>query len=177
MYRNSRTPFPRKPYGRGGGAYPPGYTFGLLLSSLGLASVVYLPSVKERRALRRNRIPFFHVINYDLQSQASDNIAIAPTGNFVALSMMATSGTPIAPLTFRAQFRQIADESGMGFNLSRALIDNANEFGTAQNPSFFKHPYPMPNHLSLLNRATNIATSENVIQIVIYGVKDRESQQ
>ncbi len=173
MLRQSRIPFPRKPWGRGGGSYPAAYTFGLLLSARGLGSVAYLPAVKERRALGRNRVPFWHVLSYNVQSQASDNQSIAPTGNFVALSMMAT---PTTNNQLRTQFRQIADEGGMGFNLSRVLVDNLNQFGTAQRPFIFRHLYPMPNHLSLLNRMTNLATTANVVQICIYGVKDREVQ-
>ena len=171
MPRGNGQPFRGGAWGfRRAPSFPEGYPYGLMLSYAKTASRAYLPSALERRSLGKNKQPFWWVFDYDLQSQASDDDAIAPTANFVALSMMSTSSQAAG---FRTQFRQMADNKGLGFNFSRVPVDNANLFGTAQYPAFLKHPYPMPNHLSLLNRTANKAAAENVIQIAIFGVRDK----
>ena len=160
---------------RYGTTYPEGWTLGLVLPWCVATARAYLPSSPERRAIGSRKSPFWLVLDYDLQAQVTDNNGVSPTGNFVALAIVSTATRTRG---FRTQFRQLADEQGNGFALSPVPIDDVNAAGTAQRPLFLKHPYPMPNHLSLLNRTANKALStdpssgRNAIQICIYGVRD-----
>lgn len=135
----------------------------------------YLPSPIERKALGRCKTPFWHVLEFSLQAEETGDSGIVPTSNFTALALLATTDQSAG---FRARLRQIVDEQGNGFNFSRVPIRDVNLVGTAQRPLFLKHPYPMPNLLSLLNRTTNRAPSTapssgvNNIQICVYGVRD-----
>ena len=155
--------------------FPPGWTLGLVLPWCVMTARAYLPSVPERRALGSRKTPFWHVLNYTLQAQETGDSGIVPTSNFTALALVATTDQARG---LRARFRQIVDERGNGFNFSRVPINDANGFGTAQRPLFLKHPYPMPNLLSVLNRTANRALTTdpnsgvNNIQICVYGVRD-----
>ena len=157
------------------GTYPEGWTLGLVLPWCVATARAYLPSPPERRAIGATKTPFWLAMDYSLQAQVTDNNGLSPTGNFVALAIVATATQAKG---FRTQFRQIIDEQGNGFTLSNVPIEQGNACGTAQRPLFLKHPYPMPNHLSVLNRTTNKALSTdpsvgvNAIQICIYGVRD-----
>lgn len=160
---------------RYGMSYPEGWTLGLVLPWCIPTARAYLPSVPERRAIGAHKTPFWLALDYDLQAQVTDNNGGAPFGNFVALALVATTSQARG---FRTQFRQLADVNGVGFTFSRVPIDDVNAVGTAQRPMFIKHPYPMPNFLSVLNRTVNKALStdpssgRNQIQICIYGVRD-----
>ena len=160
---------------RYGMSYPEGWTLGLVLPWCLATARAYLPSVPERRALGDSKSPFWLVLDYDLQAEVTDHSGVSPTGNFVALAILSTATRTRG---FRTQFRQLADEQGGGFAFSRVPVNDVNSSGTAQRPLFLKHPVPMPNHLSLLNRTANRALStdpssgRNQIQICIYGVRD-----
>ena len=154
MAHQSTIPFPKKPWGFGGRSFPRGWTYGLMLPRYKIFSRAYLPGPKERMALGRNKIPFWHSMRYDLQAQVSGDGNITPLNNVVLLSMMATSSQAKG---FRSQFGQLVDDQGKVCRWSRVGINSPNMFGTAQKPFPIKHPYPMPNLLALLNRCANLA--------------------
>ena len=160
---------------RYGMSYPEGWRLGLVLPWCIVMARAYLPSPPERQAIGSRKTPFWYALDYNLQAQVTDNNGISPTGNFVGLAIVSTASQGRG---FRTQFRQLADEQGNGFAFSRVPIDDVNSTGTAQRPLFLKHPYPMPNNLSLLNRTANKALStdpsagRNAIQVCIYGVRD-----
>jgi hypothetical protein len=64
-----------------------------------------------------------------------------------------------------------------GFRMSRTGINNANIFGTAQNPFILRRPFPMPNNCSLLNKIANMTTNTNAVQLVFYGMKRYQEAQ
>lgn len=121
------------------------------------------------------KTPFWYVMDFTLQAQETDHNGISPAGNFVALALVANGDQARG---YRTQFRQLADERGNGFSFSKVPIDDVNSVGTAQRPMFLRHPVPLPNHLSLLNRTSNKALSTdpssgvNAIQVCVFGVRD-----
>ena len=166
--RESTIPWPRKPWWRGNP--PSGQSFGYLLPTSLVTALYRVPTARDIRALGRNKVPYFWVINYNaMASQDTADDQIAPTSNFVLLSMQYTSSQAAG---IRSQLFQVADDSGNGFRFSRVGVDGDNMFGTARHPLYLRRPYPMPNNYSLLNRTLSKATAENNVQLVLYGVKD-----
>lgn len=164
----------KQPWGFGQASFPSGWRYGLLLPRRTVASRAYLPGPKERMALGRTRIPFWWVMDFTLEPQASGDGTITPIYNFTLLSMMATSEQEAG---FRTQNFQLSDNCGSGAAFSRVGIDFPNAAGTAQRPLFIKKPYPMPNMLSLLNRTANLdatVDTTNDVQLAFYGVRDMD---
>ena len=164
------------------GSYPDGWVWGLGLPRALTYSRWLLADPHARRALGSNKHPFWWTFDYSdegasgpLQAQQTLTSGISPNYNFVALSVIASTDQLKG---FRAQFRQLTDENGAGSNWSRVGIELSNCAGTAANPLCLRHPVPLPNNLSLLNRTANKADSTdpsagvNKVQICIYGVRD-----
>lgn len=178
MATQSRIPWPRSAWGFGGRSYPRGYSYGLLLPRRTLRTRAYVPDARDRMALGHGKLPYWHVMNFSLASQETQDGAIVPTDNFILLAMMGTS-TPFTvgvDLPFRTQSFQLTDTSGNGVRFSTVGVDGENFVGTAQRPMIIKRPYPTPNMLSILNRTANRSTSANTVQLAFYGVKDVDAQ-
>lgn len=181
--RESRIPFDgalvQPPYRE---SYPPGWVWGLGLPRALTYSRWLLADPPARRALGSNKHPFWWTFDYNdmgpigpLQAQQTQNGAIMPNNNFVALAVL---GSSTQLKGFRTQFRMLTDDEGGGANWSRVGIEQSNACGTAAQPMFLRHPVPMPNNLSVLNRTANKAipadppTGLNSVQVCIYGVRD-----
>lgn len=129
----------------------------------------------QRRAIGSRKTPFWLALDYSLAALVTDYNGAPAAGNFIALAIVGTSSRSRG---FRTRFHQVVGEGGAAIPLSRVPIDQANAVGTAQRPLFLRHPFPMPNFLSLLNRTANRALStdpssgQNAIQICVYGVRD-----
>ncbi len=184
MYQwNKLNPWPRRPWGFGQVSFPEQYEYGFLRPNRMMRSIAYIPDARERALLGFSKLPYFHVMNFDLAAQETQDNNILPTDNFVLLSLM---GTSVATDTvddepvliaghFRTQFFQLTDDSGNGMRFSSTGVNGENAVGTAQKPLFFRKPYPAPNMLAILNRTANRDTLPNAVQIVAYGVKDLDA--
>jgi len=170
LVRTGGVRFRRGPWKTGGRQYPVGWPFGLLLPETGLASSAYVTTPKDRRALGKQRVPFWQVINYTLGALVSGDDQVMPVGNFVALALVGTSEQ--GPTSYQSQDFQLVDEQGQGFRFSRVGVIDSNIHGTANQPFIFRRPYPMPDLLSLLNRTANRAAVSQNIQVCIYGVRE-----
>lgn len=162
--------FRRGPWKTGGRQYPAGWPFGFLLPGTGLSSSAYVTIPKDRRALGRERVPFWQVINYAPGALVSLDDQILPVGNFVALAFVGSSEQ--GPASYQTQHFQVVDEQGQGFRFARVGVVESNIMGTANRPFIFRRPYPMPDLLSLLNRMANRATVSQNVQLCVYGVRE-----
>jgi hypothetical protein len=162
--------FRRGPWKTAKRQYPVGWPFGFLIPETGLASSAYVTTPKDRRALGKQRVPFWQVINYALGALVSGDDQVMPVGNFVALALVGTSEQ--GPGSYQTQHFQLVDEAGQGFRFSRVGVIDSNINGTANRPFIFRRPYPMPDLLSLLNRTANRAATAQNVQLCIYGVRE-----
>jgi len=180
MYQwNKLNPWPRKPWGFGQVSFPEQYEYGFLRPDRMMRSRAYIPDSLERALLGFAKLPYFHVMNFSLDSQESQDNNILPTDNFVMLALMGTSVEegeefPIEG-KFRTQFFQLTDDQGNGMRFSSTGVNGENAVGTAQRPLFLRRPYPCPNMMAILNRTANRDTVHNDVQIVVYGVKDLDA--
>lgn len=172
MPYQSKVPYPRRPWGYNGvDQFNPTEAEMRLMLPGSRAECARRRLPNAFRLIGRNKYPYWHSFNYDLQSQTSDNSAIVPQNNFVALSFV---GSVSAAAGARAQSFQMGSDNA-GLKDSRVPVNVANQFGTAQLPYFVRRPMPLPDGRPRLNRCVNLATAENVIQMCIFGCRDKQA--
>lgn len=156
--------------------FPPGWPRGFYTGQRKLASKAYFPGSKERAIVSSGFIvePYWTVVNVAPLSRESLKDSFLPQGDTAYLALMATHSSDASPTgtDFQARLYQVLDENS-GLRMSRGGINSGNIFGTGSRAFVLRTPYFPGNLRILATQITNIQTTTNTIQAVIYGVRRR----
>lgn len=122
--------------------------------------------------------PVCMVINATLLARDSADFQNQPWGDFWIGMLTATStvggvvGAGAGPV-FQSQIFQTFPNGQVGVRLSKSGINQANQWGTAQNPFILRPPYHCTDLASLVERIVNMLASTNTIQCCLWGWRRR----
>lgn len=121
-----------------------------------------------------DRLPFWYVINVNngvaLGANASIDgaLQIEPRADFEAVAFVATS-TGIFRTSLRDASGRTYQNDGARIAGAAALVDNANQWGTAQDPFYFLAPFILPMRTNLQHTFEDTSGAPNTIQAALAG--------